>query len=181
MISEHAPKTLLGSVAHFSPEQLKTYYNVAVDGTTRFAGRTCRIVSIKPTDDYRYGYRMWVDKQTDLPLKLSLRYDGDRLEQLMFTDVAFPKSVPDDAFVSSYDVRGFKVVRHQSVHLADDTADDNSPNWHIRNLPPGFRLAENGPLAVMKIKEGVVRSSGETLERALEIENEEISDVFREF
>ncbi len=35
-----------------------------------------------------------------------------------------------------------------------------------------FRLAENGPLAVRKIKEGVVRSSGETLERALEIENE---------
>ena len=145
LISEHAPKTLLGSVAHFSPEQLKTYYNVAVDGTTRFAGRTCRIVSIKPTDDYRYGYRMWVDKQTDLPLKLSLRYDGDRLEQLMFTDVAFPKSVPDDAFVSSYDVRGFKVVRHQSVHLADDSAgDEDDDDWHIRNLPPGFRLAENG-------------------------------------
>jgi enoyl-CoA hydratase len=34
------------------------------------------------------------------------------------------------------------------------------------------RLAENGPLAVRKIKEGVVRSSGEPLERALEIENE---------
>ncbi|MBH04085.1 MAG: hypothetical protein CMP08_08190 [Xanthomonadales bacterium] len=144
LISEHAPKTLLGSVAHFSPDQLKTYYNVAVEGPSRFAGRTCRIVSIEPTDDYRYGYRMWVDKQTDLPLKLSLRYNGDRLEQLMFTDIAFPETVPDDAFISSYDVRGFKVVRHQSVHLADDTADDNSPNWHIRNLPPGFRLAENG-------------------------------------
>lgn len=34
------------------------------------------------------------------------------------------------------------------------------------------RLAENGPLAVRKIKEGVVRSSGEPLTRALEIENE---------
>ncbi len=34
------------------------------------------------------------------------------------------------------------------------------------------RLAENGPLALRKIKEGVVRSSGEPLERALEIENE---------
>ena len=34
------------------------------------------------------------------------------------------------------------------------------------------RLAENGPLAVRKIKEGVVRSSGEPLDRALEIENE---------
>ena len=34
------------------------------------------------------------------------------------------------------------------------------------------RLAENGPLAVQKIKEGVVRSSGLPLDRAYEIENE---------
>jgi enoyl-CoA hydratase len=34
------------------------------------------------------------------------------------------------------------------------------------------RLAENGPLAVRKIKEGVVRSSGLPLAEALEIENE---------
>jgi enoyl-CoA hydratase len=34
------------------------------------------------------------------------------------------------------------------------------------------KLAENGPLAVRKIKEGVLRSSGEPLARAYEIENE---------
>lgn len=43
-------------------------------------------------------------------------------------------------------------------------------------LPKALELAEklarNGPLAVRKIKEGVVRSSGLPLDRALEIENE---------
>jgi enoyl-CoA hydratase/carnithine racemase len=43
-------------------------------------------------------------------------------------------------------------------------------------LPRAFalaeRIAENGPLAVRKIKEGVLRSSGEPLARAYEIENE---------
>jgi enoyl-CoA hydratase len=34
------------------------------------------------------------------------------------------------------------------------------------------QLAKNGPLAVRKIKEGVIRSSGLPLDRALEIENE---------
>jgi enoyl-CoA hydratase len=34
------------------------------------------------------------------------------------------------------------------------------------------KLAQNGPLAVRKIKEGVVRASGETIARGLEIENE---------
>ncbi len=33
------------------------------------------------------------------------------------------------------------------------------------------RLAENGPLAVQKIKEGVIRSSGVPLQAAYEIEN----------
>ena len=35
-----------------------------------------------------------------------------------------------------------------------------------------FRLAENGPLAIRKIKEGVLRSSGCTMEQALRIEDE---------
>jgi len=43
-------------------------------------------------------------------------------------------------------------------------------------LPKAFalaeRIAENGPLAVRKIKEGVLRGSGEPLARAYEIENE---------
>jgi enoyl-CoA hydratase len=34
------------------------------------------------------------------------------------------------------------------------------------------KLSANGPLAIRKIKEGVVRSSGEPISRALEIENE---------
>ncbi len=34
------------------------------------------------------------------------------------------------------------------------------------------KLARNGPLAVRKIKEGIVRASGESIERGLEIENE---------
>ena len=34
------------------------------------------------------------------------------------------------------------------------------------------KLAANGPLAVRKIKEGVVRSSGRPIDEALQIENE---------
>ena len=34
------------------------------------------------------------------------------------------------------------------------------------------RLAENGPLAVRKVKEGVLRSSGLSLARAYQVENE---------
>ncbi|RJS92054.1 hypothetical protein D3260_12990 [Salinisphaera sp. Q1T1-3] len=144
LVSEHPPKTLLGSVAHFSPAQLKKYYDVSTDGTVRFAGRECRIISIKPEDGFRYGYRMFVDSKTDLPLKLALRYQGNRLEQLMFTDVAFPKSVSDDDFLPSYDVRGYKIIRHQSVHVSQKQAEKSASPWEAKDLPPGFHLAEDG-------------------------------------
>ena len=35
-----------------------------------------------------------------------------------------------------------------------------------------FQLAENGPLAVRKIKEGILRSSGLPLDQAYQVENE---------
>lgn len=41
------------------------------------------------------------------------------------------------------------------------------------------RIAENGPLAVRKIKEAVIRSSGLPLEEAYKIENERARDVMR--
>ena len=41
-----------------------------------------------------------------------------------------------------------------------------------RALELAAKLARNGPLAVRKIKEGIVRTSGLPIEAALEIENE---------
>ena len=41
------------------------------------------------------------------------------------------------------------------------------------------RLAANGPLAVRKIKEGVLRASGLPLDQAYQIENEVSSAVMR--
>lgn len=144
LISEHPPKSLLGSVSHFSPAQLSANYRVADLGTARTAGRKCRVIVIRPKDKFRYGYRMLIDAKTELPLKLDLRYQGKRLEQLMFTDISYPKSLPDSAFVPSYDVHGYRVVRHQSVHVAANPSNAPEAHWHATDLPPGFKLAEDG-------------------------------------
>lgn len=144
LVSEHPPKSLLGSVSHFSPEQLKAHYKVVDEGTTRSAGRKCHIIAIRPRDKYRYGYRMLIDTQTDLPLKLDLLDHGQRLEQMMFTEVSFPKSISDSEFVPSYDVHGFRIVRHQAVHVSESASDAAEEAWHATDLPAGFKLAEDG-------------------------------------
>ena len=48
-----------------------------------------------------------------------------------------------------------------------------------RALELAARLAENGPLAVRKIKEGVLRASGLPLDQAYQIENEVSAAVMR--
>ncbi|WP_109994348.1 MucB/RseB C-terminal domain-containing protein [Salinisphaera sp. LB1] len=144
LVSEHPPKSLLGSVSHFSPKQLKANYKVVDMGTTRSAGRACRVIAIRPRDKFRYGYKMLIDSKTELPLKLDLLDHGKRLEQMMFTEVSFPKKISDSEFVPSYDVHGFRIVRHQAVHVAESASDAPEEQWKATDLPPGFKLAEDG-------------------------------------
>ena len=148
LISRHKTTNLLGNVSKFSPERLADYYNLENLGERRLAGRTCQVVGITPKDQYRYGYRMLIDQQTHLPLKLDLMRDGHVLEQLMFTEIAFPASIPDEDFLANYDVKGYKIVRHQTIRVEDPKI--GHPRWHAAQLPPGFTLAEDGVRQVTK-------------------------------
>ena len=54
----------------------------------RVTGRDTQVVVILPRDSYRYGYRLWADKESGLLLKADLIDQmGSTLEQLMFTQV----------------------------------------------------------------------------------------------
>lgn len=152
LISQHPPKSLLGTVTKFSPEQLSAHYRVKDDGKERFAGRTTRIVTINPKDRYRYGYRMLVDQQKQLPLKLELVQGDKVLEQMMFTEVSFPESISAKDFIANYDVSGFRVVKHEAIHMQDGKKKVPEDNWQAENLPAGFRLAEDGVRQVTKDK-----------------------------
>lgn len=154
LISQHPPKSLLGAVTEFSTRQLRANYRVADKGSERFAGRSCRVISIQPKDQYRYGYRMLIDQEKNLPLKLELVQHDEVLEQLMFTQISFPKTISDKEFLANYDVSGYRVVKHEAIHVKDET---NMPedSWTAANLPPGFELAEDGVRQVTQ--DGFVR------------------------
>ena len=49
-------------------------------------------------DQLRYGYRVWIDEATAMPLKTQLRNaQGEVLEQIVFTDLRLPAHIPDSA------------------------------------------------------------------------------------
>lgn len=135
--------SLLARVGKFSTEQMQAYYRLEVLGSRRLASRPTRVISIRPRDEYRYGYRILIDKKTYLPLKLNLIYDGQVLEQLMFTQIAYPERIPDSSFDPSYDIDEFRVInRHVVENIKHAPIADTQ--WHMTQLPPGFKLVENG-------------------------------------
>lgn len=142
IVAQHPRKGLLSNFGRYATERLDQHYHFRDLGNARLAGRPCRVVLLEPKDPYRYGYRLMIDRQTHLPLKLDLLSGDQVLEQLMFTSIEFPETIPDEALDSSYDTRKYRWIRHQPMEAGEpETGDDG---WHIEDMPVGFKLAEDG-------------------------------------
>ena len=62
----------------------------------RLLGRTTRVVALHPRDEYRYGYRLWIDEETSMPLKTQLcDASGEVIEQIVFSNIDLPERIPD--------------------------------------------------------------------------------------
>lgn len=104
-------------------------------GNARVAGRSCRGVIMSPRDDFRYGYEICGDAETAVPLRVTLLdRRGQTVEQLMFTEVAFPARIADAAFAPP---PGAKPV---PVTAAPAPAVAAPETWRLARLPPGFRV-----------------------------------------
>lgn len=148
-----AVKSLLGRLDGPVVDTLKRWYAFRALGTTRIAGQECMGVAVRPRDDYRYGYEVWTDTSNHLPLRVALLGPHRKvLEQVMFTEIHFPSSIPDSAFQSKIArAPGYKVLtrqlpRHGAADVPplpqagkgeDRSADDR---WRFKRLPPGFHV-----------------------------------------
>lgn len=73
----------------FDPEVLDGIYNFKILGDDRVAARATTVVAVLPEDDYRYGHRLYLDKETALPLRREvLNKQGKPISQQMFTSIA---------------------------------------------------------------------------------------------
>ena len=131
---------LLGTLPSFRPE-LVEYYTVEAKGTGRVMRHNTRIVSVTPKDEFRFGYRLWLDEETAVPLKTQLcDADGRVIEQILFTEIAWPDRIPNSAFKPQLSTEGFTWVRADSS-LQIPEIEPDSLLWRAIRLPPGFRLS----------------------------------------
>lgn len=143
LITHHEERSnLLSRISRFTSDRMRAHYRMEVLGERRLAGRPTRVISIHPRDQYRYGYRILIDQKTYLPLKLNLIYDQQVLEQLMFTEIAYPEHIAESAFEPSYDIDDFRVIDHKAMKVGNPPI--MNTHWRLTELPPGFELVESG-------------------------------------
>lgn len=74
-------------------------YQLTMDKPDRVAGVATHVINIKPVDHFRYGYRFWVDTKTNMLLRsMLIDNEGSAIEQVMFTNISYPESIPATRF-----------------------------------------------------------------------------------
>jgi sigma-E factor negative regulatory protein RseB len=117
-------------------------YEIQGGERERLLGRKTRMVALTPRDEYRYGYRLWIDEETSMPLKTQLcDQQGKVIEQILFSNIDLPERIPDSMFKPSVDASNFRWLRAERQQLAMAAT---PALWEAMRLPPGFRMATRG-------------------------------------
>jgi len=119
------------------------YYRVAIATGGNLVGRETHIITVRPTDSFRYGYRLWLDNATAMPLKVQIvGDDGVVVEQLLFSDISLPERIPESAVEPSVMIDSFTLRRSQPIkqRAAETPTGFGKTRWTVAEPPPGFDL-----------------------------------------
>ena len=117
------------------------FYRIDSLPDARVLGRPVRVIAVNPKDQYRFGYRLWIDRRTAMPLKTELcDARGHVLEQILFASLDMPKTIPDRDFVPAAASAGMRrVVQGRAENAAAAVS-----AFRASELPPGFHLTVAG-------------------------------------
>lgn len=140
IVDENQKRTNFPSILPQNLSKLPPHYTLnKAEKAERIAGRLCWVINVVPKDKYRYGYKLWIDQDTNLLLRSDLLNDQQKMvEQVLFTDLNVHKSIPDEAFVSTFIKENF---RRQEIGLPSESDTYESNKWRAANLPPGFIMS----------------------------------------
>jgi len=125
--------------------ELEPHYEIKLGGGARVANRAVQVLEIKPRDEFRYGYVLWLDRETAMPLQSQLVDEQGRVvEQILFTEIEVPADIPAAALHPTIDTTGFTMLRApEATPLAAEIP------WRAAAVPGGFKLsvATQSPIA----------------------------------
>ncbi|HEX4387148.1 MAG TPA: MucB/RseB C-terminal domain-containing protein [Steroidobacteraceae bacterium] len=114
------------------------YYDIKEIARTRFNRRDTHVITVTPKDEFRYGYRLWIDDSTAMPLKTELCDSRGRvIEQIVFANLTLSSRIADSAFKPEVATDGFQFVRNVPSQAPPAKS---AEAWSAMQLPPGFRM-----------------------------------------
>jgi sigma-E factor negative regulatory protein RseB len=136
---DHGP--FLGSLPQFGAD-VNESYRIESLPPTHVLGRATRVIAVNPKDQFRFGYRLWLDEKTAMPLKTQLCDSrGQVLEQIFFARLEMPENIADSDLAPAVRTEGMRWVR---LGPSQDNASPALSAFRASELPPGFRLTVAG-------------------------------------
>ena len=156
-------------------------YTFSLGAPDRVANRATHVVNVVPRDQYRYGYRFWIDTQTSMLLRSAL-VDGQSnpVEQVIFTQIRFPDAIDVSLFDVLASQDGREVVSWLEPKQADaaaaavnqaienESVSRSSATVEFTNLPDGYaKVSEaystmprfDGPVTHIMLSDGMASVS----------------------
>ena len=136
---DHGP--FLGSLPQFGAD-VNEFYRIESLPAAHILGRAARVIAVNPKDQFRFGYRLWLDEKTAMPLKTQLCDSrGQVIEQIFFARLDMPESIPDSDLAPTVRTEGMRWVRQGASR---DSASPALSAYRASELPPGFHLTASG-------------------------------------
>jgi sigma-E factor negative regulatory protein RseB len=131
----------LGALPQFGGD-VNEFYRIEALPNSHVLGRAARVIVVTPKDQFRFGYRLWLDENTAMPLKTQLCDSrGQVIEQILFARLDMPENIPDSDLTPAVHTEGMRWVHQGPSH---DSASPALSAYRASELPPGFRLTVSG-------------------------------------
>ncbi len=139
IVEQEPPASLLlGNLPTFN-SAARRFYEFRMGRRKRLINKPSHLIVVTPKDQFRYGYRLWIDDATGMPLKTQLCDGHGRvIEQVVFASLATPRQIPDSAFKPDISTTGFDWLRQMP---STATAGAAVAAWDALRLPPGFHMS----------------------------------------
>ena len=137
LIEQWNDRSTLFSTLPSSEVSFGSEYDLSLVREERVAGRAAVLLAIRPHDSFRFGHRVWLDRETAFPLRTELiAGDGELIEQFKFADINLGSGVSEQALKPSIDLENFTWYTDPGRVEAAEIETD----WVCDDLPPGFRV-----------------------------------------
>ncbi|MBE8168184.1 MAG: MucB/RseB [Shewanella sp.] len=149
------PQSFSGNI-----ESLAKGYQFVLGGRSRIAGRPGQLIRFIPNDQHRFGYQIWLDMESYLPLRFdTLSRDKTLLEQLMVVEMAVLDVTP---------VVLTEAAKHNWPEASEVSQRSGGQNWSFSWLPDGFKIVvrdlhqlygSGQPVEYISLSDGLVNLS----------------------